>query len=412
MLEQSNLNIVVAHNFYQQAGGEDQVFADETALLETHGHRVTRHTVHNDEVKNLGGITLAGRTIWNRQSHRELYQLVCREKAQLVHFHNTFPLLSPSVYSAARAAGAAVVQTLHNYRLICPTAICYRDGKVCEDCVTKTVPWPAIVHRCYRGNRGASVVTAAMLAVHHARGTFERDVDAYIALTEFARQKFVQAGLPGEKIFIKPNFVSPDPGPGGGPGIMTTTGKGHFFLFVGRLTQSKGVEVLLQAWKLLQGAVELKIAGDGELAPMVRDAAAGDSRIHFIGRLPSDQVSDLMAHATALIFPSVWYEGLPKTILESFARGTPVIASRLGSMIELVEDGKTGRHFEPGNAADLAEVISRSITDRSLPAMRTTVRQQFTQHYTAQANYQRLMEIYDTALSTALPQAALTCPGE
>jgi len=198
------LRIVVAHNFYQQAGGEDQVFADETALLESHGHTVTRHTIHNDEVNTLGRLTLAGRTIWNRQSHGELYGLVRREKAEIVHFHNTFPLLSPSVYSAARSAGAAVVQTLHNYRLVCPTAICYRDGKVCEDCLSRTVPWPAILHRCYRGNRGASVVTAAMLAVHHGRGTFTNDVDAYIALTEFAKGKFVQAGMPGGKISVKP----------------------------------------------------------------------------------------------------------------------------------------------------------------------------------------------------------------
>ena len=179
------MKIVVAHNFYQQAGGEDQVFADETQLLERHGHDVVRYTVHNQQVNNLSRLTLAGRTIWNRASHAELNDLVKREQADIVHFHNTFPLLSPSVYSAARSAGAAVVQTLHNYRLICPTAICYRDGHVCEDCVTKTIPWPAILHQCYRGDRGAVAVAAAMLAVHHARGTYRNEVNAYIALTEF-----------------------------------------------------------------------------------------------------------------------------------------------------------------------------------------------------------------------------------
>ncbi len=380
------MRIIVAHNFYQQAGGEDQVFADETALLESHGHTVTRHTVHNDEVTNLGRLTLAGRTIWNRQSHRELYELVRREKAEIVHFHNTFPLLSPSVYSAARAAGAAVVQTLHNYRLICPTAICYRDGKVCEDCLSKTVPWPAILHRCYRGDRGASVVTAAMLAVHHGRGTFANDVDAYVALTDFAKQKFVQAGLPAEKISVKPNFVSPDPGPG--------EGAGNYFLFVGRLTESKGVQVLLKAWRQLPGKIELKIAGDGELAPLVREAAS-DPRIHFVGRLPPDQINDLMGKAAALIFPSVWYEGLPKTILEAFARGTPVIASKLGSMIELIEDGKTGTHFKPGDAGDLAATVSRVIAQNSLCTMRKDVRERFLSAYTAEANYRMLIELYD-----------------
>ena len=385
------MKIVVAHNFYQQAGGEDQVFADETALLESRGHTVARHTVHNDEVAQQSGITLAGRTIWNRQSHRELYELVRREKADLVHFHNTFPLLSPSVYSAAKAAGAAVVQTLHNYRLICPTAICYRDGKVCEDCVTRTVPWPAILHRCYRNNRGASVVTAAMLAVHHARGTFANDVDAYIALTEFAKGKFVHAGLPAQKIFVKPNFVAPDPGPG--------DGQGNYCLFVGRLTESKGIDVLLKAWKKIPEKIELKIAGDGELAPHVRDAAATDPRIHFVGRLPSDQVSELMANASALIFPSVWYEGLPKTILESFARGTPVIASKLGSMIELVSDGVTGAHFTSGDSNDLAATVVKMSTSGSLHSMRPAVRERFKSLYTAEANYQMLMDLYSAAMA-------------
>ena len=386
-IENPELKIIIAHNFYQQAGGEDQVFADETALLESHGHTVARHTVHNDEVTNLGRLTLAGRTIWNRQSHRELYELVRREQAEIVHFHNTFPLLSPSVYSAARAAGAAVVQTLHNYRLVCPTAICYRDGKVCEDCLSKSIPWPAILHRCYRGDRGASVVTAAMLAVHHGRGTFANDVDAFIALTEFARQKFVQAALPAEKISVKPNFVSPDAGPG--------DGSGNYCLFVGRLTESKGIQVLLKAWKHLPERLELKIAGDGELAPLVRDAAATDPRIHFVGRLPPHQINDLMGKAAALIFPSVWYEGLPKTILESYARGTPVIASKLGSMIELIEDGKTGRHFNPGDAVDLAATVSRAFADGSLAAMRSAVRERFVSRYTADANYKMLMEVYD-----------------
>ncbi len=352
------MKIVVAHNFYQQSGGEDQVFADETALLESRGHRVTRFSVHNDEVKHLNRITLAGRTIWNRESFNELHELVCREQADVVHFHNTFPLLSPSVYSAVKSAGAAVVQTLHNYRLICPTAICYRDGHVCEDCVKRTIPWPAIVHRCYRGDRGASVVTAGMLAVHHFRGTYRNDVDAFIALTAFARDKFIDAGLPAEKFTVKPNFVGPDPGAG--------DGSGNFCLFVGRLTESKGISVMLNAWKQIKADIHLKIAGDGELAALVRDAAAADPRIHFVGRLPSDQVFDLMGHAGALIFPSVWYEGLPKTILESFARGTPVIASNLGSMSDLISPGRTGAHFIPGDSADLANTVEKMFASGSL----------------------------------------------
>jgi len=382
------LKIILAHNFYQQPGGEDQVFADEAALLESRGHTVIRFTVHNDQVKHLSRLTLARRTIWNPQSQADLHELVRREKAELVHFHNTFPLLSPSVYTAARSAGAAVVQTLHNYRLICPTAICHRDGKVCEDCVTRTIPWPAIMHRCYRGDRGASVVTAGMLAVHHLRGTYRNDVDAYIALTAFARDKFIEAGIPADKFTVKPNFVGPDPGPG--------DGAGGFCLFVGRLTESKGVQTLLDAWKELQGGIRLKIAGDGELASLVRDAAATDPRIQYLGRLSPDQVFDLMGQASALIFPSVWYEGLPKTILESFARGTPVIASNLGSMSGLITPGRTGEHFIPGDPADLAATITRLFSNGSLQSLRASTRDEFESRYTADANYRMLMEVYES----------------
>ncbi len=397
------MRIVVAHNFYQQAGGEDQVFADETALLESRGHTVSRYTVHNDEVNSLGRLTLAGRTIWNRESHRELSELVRREKAEVVHFHNTFPLLSPSVYSAAHGAGAAVVQTLHNYRLICPTAICYRDGHVCEDCVRRKIPWPAIVHRCYRSDRSASVVTSAMLAVHRARGTFTSDVDAYIALTEFAKNKFIEAGLPAAKFTVKPNFVCPDPGAG--------DGNGGYCVFVGRLTEAKGVGVLLKAWKQLQGDLHLKIAGDGELAPMVRDAAATDPRIHFVGRLPSDQIYDLLGQAGALVFPSVWYEGLPKTILESFARGTPVIAPNLGSMSSLITDGRTGAHFTAGNPADLARTITRLFATGELTAMRPIARAEFESHYTGDANYRMLMDVYESVIANARqPSLTTTAP--
>jgi len=227
-----------------------------------------------------------------------------------------------------------------------------------------------------------------MLAVHHLRGTYRNDVDAYIALTPFSRDKFIEAGMPADKFSVKPNFVGPDPGPG--------DGGGKFCLFVGRLTESKGVHVLLNAWKQLHGDIPLKIAGDGELASVVRDAAATDPRIEYIGRLPPDQVYDLMGQATALIFPSVWYEGLPKTILESFARGTPVIASNLGSMSDLITPGRTGEHFTPGDPAELATTITRLFSDGSLQSLRASVRDEFESRYTADANYRMLMDVYES----------------
>ena len=390
------MKVVVVHNFYQQPGGEDQVFADETALLEGHGHEVIRHTLHNDAISGMSKLTVAGKTIWNSAAHAQLRDLVQRERPRVVHFHNTFPLFSPSVYSAARSAGAAVVQTLHNYRLICPDAQFFRDGRPCEDCLGKLVPWPGVVHRCYRGSLDASAVTAGMLAIHKLRGTYHHEVDAYIVLSEFARGKFLQAGLPAGKLMVKPNFVGPD------PGVIPDSGAGGYVLFVGRLSRSKGIHTLLNAWKRMTAPIELKIAGDGELADAVRAAAGKDSRIHFLGRRPLRDIYDLMADAALLVFPSIWYECLPKTIIESFAVGTPVIASRLGSMTELIADGRTGTHFTSGDADDLAVAVQRLIGNPvQLKQMRRLARAEFEAKYTAEINYGLMADVYQAALRIA-----------
>ncbi len=386
------MKVVVVHNFYQQPGGEDQVFADETALLESHGHTVIRHTLHNDAIDGMSKLTVAGKTIWNSAARAQLGDLVQRERPRIVHFHNTFPLFSPSVYSAARSAGAAVVQTLHNYRLICPDAQFFRDGRPCEDCLGKFVPWPAVVHRCYRGSLEASAVAAGMLTAHKLRGTYHHEIDAYIVLSEFARTKFIAAGLPPRKLLVKPSFVGPD------PGVIPDSGAGGYVLFVGRLSRSKGVHTVLDAWKKLKPPIELRIAGDGELADTVRAAVAKDSRIQFLGRRPLREIYDLMADAAALVFPSVWYECLPKTIIESLAVGTPVIASRLGSMTELIADGRTGTHFVAGDPQDLAAAVERILANPAqLQKMRRLARAEFEARYTAEQNYGVLMDIYQTA---------------
>jgi glycosyltransferase involved in cell wall biosynthesis len=382
------VRVVVCHNFYQQPGGEDQVFADEAALLESQGHVVTRFTVHNDTVEGTGKLALLGKTIWNRAVARQIAATVRREHAEVVHFHNTFPLISPAAYYAARKAGAAVVQTLHNYRLLCPGAMFLRDGAVCESCLGRA-PVAALVHKCYRGSRAASAATATMLVAHRAAATYRRQVDAYIALTEFGRQKFIAGGLPAEKVVVKPNFVSPDPGPG--------AGRGGYALFVGRLAPGKGLETLLDAWTRHAPGMPLKILGDGPLAGLVREAsAAGAARIEWLGRRPLAEVYDAMGSAAVLVMPSVWYEGLPKTLIESFAKGTPVIASRLGALAECVTDGHTGYLFRPGDPADLAAQVRRAETDAS--AMRLACRREFEARYTATRNLQMLLDVYRGAV--------------
>jgi glycosyltransferase involved in cell wall biosynthesis len=385
------MNVLVVHNFYQQAGGEDGVFADECALLRDRGHHVVTYTVHNDSVAQLGKLSLARKTIWNQESYDSIAQIVRKERIDIAHFHNTFPLVSPAGYYAARDNGARVVQTLHNYRLMCPVATFFRDGHVCEECLGRAVPWPGVVHACYRDNRPASAVTAAMLAGHRAKGTYRDAVDLYLPLTQFARNKFVQAGFPERKLFVKPNFVSPDPGEG--------AGGGGYVLFIGRLSEEKGLSVLLKAAELLSGRIALKILGDGPLRQQVEGAAARVAGVEYLGRRPSNQVYDILAGAEALVFPSVWYEGLPRTIIEAFAKGTPVVASRLGSMAELVQPGRTGRLFDPGDPADLARHV-REILDNptELSELRSRARAEFLRAYTAERNYPMLIEAYRLAL--------------
>jgi glycosyltransferase involved in cell wall biosynthesis len=390
------MNVLLVHNFYQQAGGEDLAFADEGRLLESRGHSVVRFTMHNDAIQGMGRLELARKTIWNRDAQRPLRQAIRESHAHVVHFHNTFPLISPAAYYTAHEAGAAVVQTLHNYRLICPGATFQRQGRVCEDCLGRTFAWPGAVHRCYRGNRLASTTVVAMLWYHRLKQTWRNQVDVYIALTEFSRRKFIEGGLPEERIVVKPNFIDPDPGIG--------QGDGGFALCAGRLAPEKGVETLLQAWPAVYRAtgIGLKITGDGPLRPVVAQAAEQKANgIEYLARRPLPELYLTMGLAKALVVPSQWYEGQPRTILESFAKGTPVAASGLGSMPELIEPGRTGILFEPGNPQDLAErmgaMLSASKAEQA--RMRLAARSEFELRYTADENYPLLMKCYEAALA-------------
>ena len=382
------MNILIAHNYYQQSGGEDQVFVDESNLLEGYGHQVHRLTIHNDQISSTPRLELLGKTIWNRDIYRKLRSLIQQHQIQVVHFHNTFPLISPAAYYAAKAAGACVVQTLHNYRLFCLNALFLRDGNICEDCLGKPVPWSGVQHGCYRESTAASAAVATMLTTHRLLQTWTQQVDAYIALTEFARNKVIQGGLPAEKVFIKPNFVEPDPGMG--------TGQGGYALFVGRLSGEKGIDVLLEAWKKLGDKIPLKILGDGALAPQVAEAVAQFCNIEWLGRRPMPEVYGFMRDAQFLIFPSKWYEGLPRTLIESFACGTPVIAANLGAMSSFVTPHKTGLHFQSGKADDLVTQVEWAIAHpEDLLRMRQNARIEFEEKYTSSKSYQQLAQIYE-----------------
>jgi len=397
------MKILLCHNHYQQPGGEDQVYADEGWLLESHGHEVIRYTRHNDDVDRLGRLRLAEQTVYNRETAAELRELIARRRPDVMHCTNIFPLISPAAYDAAHEAGVPVVHSLHNYRLLCPGSLLLRNDRVCETCLGKRFPWPAVLHGCYRGDRKASAVVTAMNTWHNLRGTWRHRVDRFIALTHFARNKFIEGGLPAERITVKMNFVHPDPRPG--------PGGGGYALFVGRLTAQKGVESLLEAWQKVGSRLPLRIAGDGPLADRVRRAAAANPAVSFLGRRPLEEVMDLLGGAEMLVFPSVGHEHCPKTILESYAKGTPVVAAGLGAVAELVHHGRTGLHFTPGNPGDLA---AKAAELQNSPDRRTRMRQaaraEYENRFTAEPNYRALMGIYEevTAGGASLQPTAAT----
>jgi glycosyltransferase involved in cell wall biosynthesis len=385
------VKILQCHNFYQHPGGEDQVFQDEARLLRSHGHEVVQFTRHNDIVDRMASWQLALATVWNRKTSAELRQTIRRERPSIVHFTNTFPLISPAAYYAAKKEGVKVVQSLHNYRLVCPNALFLRNGTACEACLGKFVPWRSVLHACYRNDRRASAVIAGMLSFHRAIGTWTRAVDLFLALTEFGRRKFIEGGLPADKIVVKPNFVPLDPGP--------AKGSGGYAVFVGRLSAEKGIETLLGAWTSGPMDVPLIIIGDGPLADRVRHAASVNPRIQWLGQQPSERVIEIIGDAGMLVLPSITYEGFPKTIVEAFSRGTPVVGSDFGAMAWLIRHEQTGVLFPPGDSTALRESVKRLHgNSAALAPMRLAARKEFEQKFTLEANYRMLMAAYRRVL--------------
>jgi glycosyltransferase involved in cell wall biosynthesis len=384
------VRILSIHNRYQIRGGEDECHAEEVALLRDHGHEVTVYEESNDRVASLNRLHLLAKTVWSQAAYRDVRACLDQQPHDVVHLHNFFPLVSPSVYYAAQAAGVPVVQTLHNYRLLCPNALFFRQGQVCEDCLGKPIPYPGVQHGCYRDSKIASAGVATMLTAHRTLHTWTNQVDLYLALTEFARQKFIEGGLPADKIAVKPNFVTPDPGPG--------SGSGGYALFVGRLSVEKGLDTLLSAWKQLQGVVPLKIVGDGPLSDQVMAAAQTLPNVEWLGRRSMPEVHALMGEALCLVFPSQWYETFGRVAVEAFAKGTPVIASRIGAIAELVDAGRTGLHFRPGDPDDLVDRLKWMVAnpDAVVP-MRQAARAEFEANYTAETNYEQLIRLYTLA---------------
>jgi glycosyltransferase involved in cell wall biosynthesis len=394
------MKLLILHNRYRFTGGEDKVVQAEKSLLEANGHEVMLLEENNHNIVSILDTFVAARgAIYSFAAKDRVEAEINRFRPEIVHVHNFFPLFSPAVYDACYSAGVPVVQTLHNYRLACPKAMPFRDGKICEDCIGKLIPLSSVVYACYRNSYLQSSIVAAMTTWHWLRGTWQKRVDAYIVFTKFQKEKMIKAGLPAEKIYIKPNFICH-------PDLPIKDSKlGNYLLFVGRLSEEKGVSVLIDAYLQNNLSMPLKIVGDGPLRQILQakvQNAGYSNLIEFLGFQEQSTVLSLMRDAKFLVIPSIWYEGFPLAIVEAFACSLPVLAPKLGSMAEIVNDKVNGWHFEAGNSQDLAVKINWAVKHPEFLAVTgKNARYTYELNYTSEVNYEQLIKIYQETINNS-----------
>jgi glycosyltransferase involved in cell wall biosynthesis len=388
------MKVLLVHARYQQRGGEESVLESERNLLSAHGVDVQLFEASNDSIVGIRGKLEASKAVfYSSQEVQRLNACTAAFQPDIVHVHNWFPSLSPAIFRACHDRGFPVVHTLHNYRLLCIKGSLYRDGSPCEDCLGTTFRLPGVLHSCYRESRlGSAVATAGMLT-HWRLGTWHHAVDRFIALSEFARAKFIEGGLPADKLAVKPNCLDRDPG--------AQPGEGGYFAYVGRLTEEKGLLAVLRCWKAGPDLPPLRIAGSGPLEEQARIAASSLNNVEWLGMQTSSGVEEILAGARALICPSLYYEGMPRIVIEAMAAGTPVIASRLGTYLEMIEHGNSGMLFAPNDDQLLLACVREFLRDGNSSRMRAAARRQFEDRYSAESNVQRLLEIYQQAQDTA-----------
>lgn len=380
------LRVLQIHTRYREPGGEDTVAATEAALLRRAGHDVVQHAPRNPHGALAAGAALA-LSAWNPFAAREVAALVDRQRPDVAHVHNTWFASTVSVVAALAARGVPVVVTLHNYRLVCANAMLHRDGRPCEDCVGR-LPWPAVRHRCYRGSLPASL--AAATAVAADRRTWASAVDVFLVLSDFARERFVRAGLPAGRLRVTPNVVA-DPGPRPQPPSRSGT-----VVFAGRLSPEKGVDVLLDAWaRAAPPGLELLVVGDGPARAALQPRAPAG--VTFTGRLAPDEVSALLRRARAAVLPSLWYEGQPMIVLEAFSAGLPVVGSDLGGIPELLAGQGDGWLAAPGDADAWAAALARLRDDDLVDAAGAAARRTWQQRHSPEAGLRALEAAYAQA---------------
>ncbi len=384
------MRVLVGHNHYQWAGGEDAVVKTESRLLEEFGHQVQVFETDNTFINATGfqRVQAAKDIFWSKTSYQRLRDVLGIFKPDVAHFHNIYFSLTPSVYDACRDEGVAVVQSLHNFRMLCANALFFRDGHVCEDCLDKS-PWEGIIHRCYKHSVLASSTVTAMTSFHRWRKIWKNKVDMYITATEFTRGKYIQSGLPGDRIAIKPNVFCPL-----GDFVKPS---GEFVLYVGRLSHEKGAQRLLEAWGHLP-EIPLKVVGDGPLGQQLKTLAAskGLKHIEFLGVCDEARYWQHMQRAKFLVIPSGCYENFPRIAVEAYAFGLPILASRLGSLIEIIEEGRSGFLFDSLDPMDLAS-RARTMWGMDLNQMSARARDIFETQYSPAVNIRQLLAVYEKA---------------
>lgn len=382
--------ILVLHNRYREEGGEDRVFEREVALLRAHGHEVVEYVDSNRRLEDTSRLAAGLNAVWSRAAYRRVKDLVKQTNPDLAHFHNTFCVISPAAYAACRRAGLPVVQTLHNYRMGCLNADCAVAGTTCDACVPGRIAWRGVWRGCYRHSRALSAAAAAISSLHKCLAACSRQVDAYISTSEFARGVHLRAGVPLELSHVKPNFST---------AVAPPNNKaGNFGLYVGRLAPEKGVAVLLEAWRRLDPRPRLVVAGDSQDAAHWRAWCADMPEVEFAGPVAPARVRELMSSAQFLVAPSLLWENCPLAVIEAFGCKLPTIVSGHGALAQMVEDGRTGLHFRPGDAGDLADRV-RWLVANPGPRLRmaSAARETFERNYTPEKNYEQLLAIYEAA---------------
>lgn len=382
------MKILVIHNEYLQRGGEDTVFAQEQELLASRGHEVASILFSNATISTARDkVKYSLKCIYNRDAYRQVLQKLNTFQPDVIHVHNFFYVASPAIFYAARKMGIPIVMTLHNYRLICPSAFLFHNGEIYNDSIHKVFPLRAVAKKVWNNSFLITASIVLCTGIHKLLGTFRKQVDGFIVFTEFSRNLFLDSSLrlTRESFFIKPNFAEDK-------GVITAE-RGNYFLFVGRLSEEKGLDVLLKACE--QGSFNLKILGDGPLREKVEAYASRYPAIEYLGKKPQEEVTGFMQQAKALIFPSIWYEGMPMVILEAFSCGTPVLASRLGNPGSMISPEKDGLLFEPKDAAGLTEAVIRLSENPGLQkTLSEGARATYERYYSPQQNHDMLIDIY------------------